>query len=252
MAAAWTQEWFVAVALGQVPGHSRVVALGSNPDVDTGGHEDTWPIGGIYPWQSSAVAHEVVSTSANDTAGGTGAQSVVIDQLDDNYAVISSQTVATNGTTPVPVPINGKRTNGFRVGAAGSGGTNDGDITLRVVAGAVPQSRIPAGVGISRQAVYTVRAGHTLFVTSLVTGINRNTGVGRFASWATMFRTSAGVTRLPLELPISDGPPYRHEGFMPIPVAEKTDFTMRWTSVSTDNTDLTAGFEAVLKDNTVN
>lgn len=249
MAGRWDKEFLMAVALGLVPGHSRVAILGHNPDMDTGAHEDVWPLGGIYPWQSAAVTLEILSSSADDAAAGTGARTVTLDGLDGAYEPVQ-QTITLNGITPVAVPTALLRVNGLRVtpGATGSVGTNVGNITLRVVAGAIPQGYIEAGYGVSRQCVYTVPAGHTLMIFSSVFGINRNTGVGRFATFATMFR-SLGTSRLPLEISISDAAPYRHESLeLPIPVAEKTDFTWRCTSVSTDSTDITAAFTGVLKD----
>lgn len=251
MASSWTQEFELAVALGQVPGHSRVVALGNNPDVDTGAHEDIWPGGGIYPWQTAAVAMEAVSDSANDTSAGTGARTITVDGMDNDYVTVS-QTVTLDGVTPVALPTNLRFINAVRVATAGSTTNNVGTVTVRVVAGAVTQATIRPGYGIAQQAIYTVPAGFTLFITSTVFSINRSSGVGRFATFATMFRTSTAVTRMPLELSIGQDIPYRHEGRLPIIVTEKTSFSLRCTSVSTDNTDLTAGFEGILKDNGVN
>lgn len=251
MAVSWNHEFRIAVELGQVPGYSRIVALGNNPDVDTLAHEDVWPGGGIYPWPAGNVALEVLSDSADDTASGTGARSILLGGLIAGHEATPNQTVALNGVTPVPIPTSLFRINSLRVASAGSGERNAGTITVRVAGGGATLAVIPPLFGISRQAVYSVPAGFTLLVDSLVIGINRSTGVGRFATFATMFR-AGGVSRLPLELSVGDEQPYLHMGRLAIPIAEKTDFTLRCTSVSADTTDVTASFEAILKDNLVN
>lgn len=74
--ASWLQEFKRAIGFGQVPGYRRITALGNNPDVDTGIHEDIWTGGGLYPWMTAATSLEIVSDSANDTAAGTGARTV--------------------------------------------------------------------------------------------------------------------------------------------------------------------------------
>lgn len=90
MATAWTNDFLQAVAYGQVPGYRRVTALGNNPDVDSGTvPEDIWAGGGAYPWMTGATALEIVSSSANDAAAGTGARTVTINGLDINYAEVA-------------------------------------------------------------------------------------------------------------------------------------------------------------------
>lgn len=244
----------IAVAAGWLDDWTRVTALGNNPSVDTSAEEDVWPVGGLYPLPSSAVAMEIVSTSANDAAAGTGARTVRVDGLTADYVMLS-QTVTLNGTTPVALPTPLFRINFMVVMTAGSLERNDGVIDVRRVSGGTVQSRIPKipnlGASVSQQAVYTVPAGHTLFVESLVFSINRSTGVGRFATAATMFRASNGVQRLPLVVSFADSMPYRHSGDSgpPIRVPEKTDFILRVLSVSTNATDITAGFLGGLKSN---
>lgn len=250
MAASWTNDFLIAIALGQVPGYRRVVALGNNPDMDTGATEDVWFGGGLYPYLTAATALEIVSASASDAAAGTGARTVQINGLDANYVEVT-QTVTLNGTTAVAIPTPLFRVNSALVMSAGSGQVNAGQIIVRDSGGGTTRAIMPAGVGITRKAIFTVPAGFTLLVTSQFFDINRVTGVGRFATFANYTRSSSGFYRTPLELSVSDSVLYRHEGFMPIVVREKTDYSIRCTLVSTDNTDVTAGFEAVLKDNNV-
>lgn len=77
MATSWLQSWLQAIGFAQVPGYRRITALGNNPDVDSAAvPEDIWSGGGAYPWMTGATSLEIVSSSANDTAAGTGARTV--------------------------------------------------------------------------------------------------------------------------------------------------------------------------------
>ena len=245
-----TRDFLAEVGFGAFTNYRRVVALGNNPDVSVGVAEDIWSGGGDYPFLTVATALELVSSNANDTSAGTGARTVRIDGLDDQYVEVS-QTITLNGTTAVAVPTNLFRINFMIVLTAGSGTFNAGDITLRDSGGGTTRCIMPAGYSVTRQSLFTVPAGWTLQINSTLLCINRPAGVGRFATIATSFRTSAGVRRLSLEISIGDEPPYLHVGTPGIIVAEKTDYMLRCTSVSSNNTDLTAGWLGVMKLNSM-
>lgn len=157
-----------------------------------------------------------------------------------------------NGTTPVAIPTSLFRVNSALIMSAGSGKVNAGDITIRDAGGGTTRAIIPTGFGITRQAVFTVPAGFSLSIHSQVFSINRSTGVARFVTVANYIQSPNGFYRLPLELSVGDPLPYRHDGIPGIILPEKTDYALRCTATSSDNTDLTAGFLGVLKSNTVN
>lgn len=245
----WWGEFYDSVGLGLVSGASRVAALGNNPDVDTAAVEDVWSGGGTYPWMTGATSLEVVSDSANDTGAGTGARTVLVNGLDANYATVA-QTVTLDGLTPVALPTQLYRINSALIMSAGSGKVNAGTLTVRNAGGGTTRAVIPVGYGITRQAVYTVPAGKTLAINSQMFCINRTGGVSRYATFANFIQPSTGFYRMPLELSLSERAPYRHDGLPSIIIGEKTDYAFRCTSVSNDNTDVTAAFLGVLIDNT--
>jgi hypothetical protein len=255
-AAAWTtqahakgMDFYTAVGLGMVPGVRRVAALGNNPDIDTGTFPETvWTGGGLYPWMTAATSLEIVSTSASDAAVGVGAITVLINGLDINYVEVA-QTITLNGLTPIAIPIQLFRINNALVMTSGSTQTNVGDINIRDAGAGTVRGIIPAGYGITRQAVYTVPAGFTLSVHSILGSMVRS-GASSSATIATFFRSLAGTYRLPLEFSISDTVPYRHEGIPGIISTEKTDVALRCTFVSANNTALTAAFLGILIANT--
>lgn len=246
-------DFYTAVGLGLLtPEVRRVTALGNNTDVDSGTTpEDVWSGGGAYPWMTGATSLEVVSSDAADTAAGTGARTMTISGLDTAW-IEQSDVITLNGTTAVAVPKQYFRINSMVVSTAGSGETNAGTITVRDSGGGTTRGIIPLGGGISKQAIYTVPAGHTLSIHSILGSLNRSTGaLTRAITLGITFRSPAGVKRNPLEFSISNIVPYRHDGIPGIPVAEKTDVSLRVTYAEADNLDVTAAFLGILMDNDV-
>ena len=235
-------DYVLDIGFGLVPNRRRASALGHNADVDAA--EDVWTGGGDYPWMTAATALEVLSDNAADAAAGTGARTVTVNGLTAAWAEVA-QTITLNGITPVAIPTSLYRIQSILVASAGSGETNTGTVTVRDVSGATTRGQIAAGIGISQQSQFTVPAGMTLSVNSIVLSINRPSST-RDAAVSTVFRTSTGVKRLPLELTV-DGNAYLHWGLPGIMVSEKTDFGLRCTAVSAINTDLTAAWLGVLK-----
>lgn len=235
----------------------RMAILGNNPDVDTGSVPETvWPGGGLYPWMTGATSLEVVSSSTQDSATGTGVSAISLTLLDVNY-VASNVTVSLDGTTPVAISGSWFRINGAITTTKGSGAAatrvfNVGTITIRDAGGGTTRAIISAGKGITRQAVFTVEAGYTLQVLSHYISLNRGTGGGagvtKFLSVSNFIQTPTGISRAPLDLSC-DGEPYRHDGTPGVVVAEKTDYSLEAVSVSADNSDVTAAFLGLLMKN---
>lgn len=256
-AAAWTtqvhpkgMDFYTAVGLGLVPGVRRVTALGNNPDVDQGTlPEDVWSVGGIYPWMTGATSLEVVSTSASDAAAGVGARTITIFGLDINYVEVN-QTITLNGTTAVVVPTQIFRINSVLIMSAGTTKVNVGDINVRDSGGGTVRAQVPAGYGISRQAIYTVPVAHTLSVHSVLFAQTKTGGVERNITMATFFQSPNGFYRMPLEVSVSQSVPYRHEGIPGIILTEKTDFAVRVTAASSSDSSVTAAFLGTLYANT--
>lgn len=245
------RDFLINVGFGLADGYTRVTALGNNPDIDTGTiPEDIWTGGGAYPWMTAATALEIVSSSANDAAAGTGARTVLINGLDANYVAVA-QVITLDGITPVAIPTNLFRINSALIMSAGTGKVNAGDITIRDAGAGTTRAILPLGYGITRQSIYTVPAGSTLQIVSQFFGFNEVAGGNKFARFATYIQSPNGFYRLPLELAVGDEPPYRHDGIPGLVLPEKTDFALRCTAVSGENTNLTAAWLGVQRLNTV-
>lgn len=112
-----------------------------------------------YVFPPSPIQMSVVSTSANDSATGTGCQQVMVHYLDNLY-VVHTETVTLNGVTPVnTVATNILRVNAFHCITVGTGLTSAGNVSLKNTAGTVTYSILLAGFDTARQAIYTVPAG---------------------------------------------------------------------------------------------
>lgn len=242
-----------AVSFGMVPRFTRAAGLGYNPDVDTGTTpEDAWGAPGVYPWLPGLTSLEILSSgagAANDTAAGTGARTVSITTLDANYNVVP-MTLTLSGTTPVALPAQVLRINGLRVATAGSGNTNAADIIVRDAGGGTTRGIILAGIGVARQAPYTVPAGFTLAIRQVLLVVDSPAGsVGQFATISTYFKTPTGAAIQPLVLGNTSGQPFAHSSDPPIIAAEKTDFSLIITKATDNNTIVTAGWNGILRAN---
>ena len=214
-----TSLFMLEVGRGNVPGFANELVHARNPLVGLS-IEDVWDPGGVLVYPTAGEQWEVLSASANDTSAGTGARTVLIIYLDDNY-VKQTETVTLNGTTPVSTTA----TDIFRprrviTATAGSLNQNDGDITIRVVSGGATRGLIPVGNNTTSAIHYTVPAGVTAFVMGSTLEINKGEDV------VLNFKATLGATNIFLN--IADTHLYQSHNrtnqavFQPI--EEKTDF----------------------------
>lgn len=158
-------ELGMLAARGLVPDIAVARKFGRNPSIPTTETVISNGLTSAAPYMpATAQSIEVVSTSANDAAAGTGARSVTITGLDADFNEIS-QTVTLNGTSPVAVPIAMLRVYRTFVANCGTyGGTNAGTITVRVAGAGTAFVVLAVGAGQTQACHYTVPAGHTLFL----------------------------------------------------------------------------------------
>jgi len=177
------QEWFrqlreevnkmnnynlVAIGAGAIAGKQPFYVYGKNNDVDNV-KEVVWPgpagLGGAYVFPATPIQMQVVSTSAQDGVAGTGVLIVDIHYLDTNYASQYTR-VTLNGVGAVnTTPTNILRVNAFYANSVGTTGAAVGNISLQSVGRATTYGYIPAGDNNAPQAVYSVPAGKTAYIT---------------------------------------------------------------------------------------
>lgn len=164
------RDFYTEVALGRVPGHRLVHTFGA-AELDTTLRPIT--LGQVYRTPTTPVTLEVLSDNANDTATGSGAQSVWVEGLDSNWQRTQFE-VELNGVTPVTLPTALFRLYRWAVYRSGtyagqSQGSHAGTLTMRVSGAGDLWSVLttdPFPIGQSEVGIFTVPAGETAFLWS--------------------------------------------------------------------------------------
>lgn len=226
----------INVARGGIIAHKSLFKFGFNSDIN-GTEETIWSRGGLYVYPTVAEVNTVSSTSANDTAEGTGARTVSVFGLDANYNEIS-ETISLNGQTPVNTVNSYLRINRMFVATAGSGGTAAGTIaagTGTVTAGvpAVCYAEISNLDNQTLMAVWTVPAGYSAYIYKGT--ISNGTATGsQFVTGRLCFKPFGGVMRTAAKVTL-------HNQFVdfnfgiPVVLPEKTDIEARAISNGNNN-----------------
>ncbi len=237
------------LGLGLQQGITTVRKFGSNRDIDSGSvPESIWSVGGLYPWQDTAVSLEVVSDDAADDGAplGTGAQTVTVQGLDENFEP-KEETITMNGTTAVNLAGSWLRVFRAWVETAGSVKTNVGTISIQVQGAGAKQAAIEPDLGQTTMAIYTIPAGVTGFFTEVRSGVLRQTGapiadIGVFLrmndqddrAWRIASEFAAGQTA---------------RVAVPRPVPEMTDIDCRCLFTSATNIQVVMEFDVILVEN---
>jgi len=216
-----------AVSQGDLTGWTHIVKVGVNPTISTGSIPETvWEGGGIYQFLTTPAQLEILSSSALDTALGTGARSVRISGLDADWN-IQQEVVTLNGTTPVTTALTWWRINAMLIASAGSTHVNQGNITLRSLGGGVTREYITAGIGIARSMILSVPRNHDIMINlfaagSVDTGKDENPVIVE----ARYHYHPSDVIFRPVKLRVN-GPehPYHHMADPPIFLPQMTDYS---------------------------
>lgn len=192
------QESLIDYGAGYYPDKFSFSVVGYSPAVNNS-RVDVTNIGNAtsvsYVFPASAIQMAIVSSSANDAAAGTGIRTVRIHYLDANYAV-QTEDITLNGTTPVnTVATNIIRVNGIHALTVGSTGYAVGNISLTSVGGATTYAFIYASYSSSRNAVFTIPAGKTGYLTHF--NATEGTAAGTHYTRFTLAATCHDNTLLP-------------------------------------------------------
>jgi len=242
----YTRDFYFQASTGEINGLEAVNKFGSNLNIDIGSTPETiWSSGGVYTFPSSSGSITVVSSSAADSAAGTGARTILVEGVDENYRKIT-QTFTMNGVTPVTSSIN----NWFRayrafVVTAGTGEVNAGAITIDL--GATTLATIPIGLGQSQMAVFTIPENKKGYIVSITGSILRS-GNNRSANIALYCRVN-GVRRLIYEFTVETTGSTTFTKYFksPIVVDEKTDLYLNVADVSANNTAIFGSFTVLVQ-----
>lgn len=243
------------VAHGLLEGFSIVNKFGYNSDIDTTTvPEDVW--GGSGPYTGfPATAVEtltVVSTSANDTLAGTGAQKIRVIGLDTNYNVLQED-INLNGT------VGGVSTGQFRrvhtafIIQAGSNNVNAGDITVRhTTTSANVFLAMLAGRNQTNCSAYTIPDGYTGYMRRLMLSarVISSLGAGGMMMGGIWTKQNGFPFRLRRPFLLTANSEYTDEIYGGLVFTSRSDLIIRVTSVSDNNGQITAAYDMLLVKNT--
>jgi len=221
------------IQIGNVDGFELVSISGESTAVSEA-FKDLTPTGGNQVFPTSAETWEILSTSVNDTSAGTGAQTVLVLSLDEDY-VEQVTPVILDGTTPVTLDDTHFRSRSAVVLTAGSGtsNTNIGDIIIRVSGGGTERMKIPIGIGDCKSFLFTIPADKTAFGQHITFSCSKN----RDCTFRSMVTPLGGATIIGGEFGV-----YQAAQSLPIvapfTLPQKTDIRLEAKSTNPDSTAL--------------
>ena len=228
-------DYHVDISRGRIRGASIVHKFGHNEGIGT-----TYvPISddGIYQTPTSLTSLELVSSDANDSSAGTGARTVIVEGIGENWEEVS-ETVTLNGITAVALTTDFLRVYRMYVETSGtyatqSAGSHVGILTLRVAGAGAEWASIQVSgfpLGQTEIGAYTVPAGKVAFIRSVhihvdsakavdITAFRRDGADAVVAPFSPMrtwgqYHGVAGATDLKFEAPVGPFPACSDIGFM--------------------------------------
>jgi len=162
------KEWLIEVNKGNVKNHDIVHKFGENDNVGT----TLVPVtsDGIYQTPTTLISLEIISSSTNDAAAGSGARTVTIYGINDTNGswTEDEETITMNGTTAVASTKTWRRIFRMKVVTSGTYATSaapshNSTITLRVSGAGATWATINTensfGFGVSQIGAYTIPKG---------------------------------------------------------------------------------------------
>lgn len=233
------------VAKGNVPGHSVINKFGRNTAVTAA--EDIWGAGGDWTQVTSAVTSNFASSSANDTAAGTGARTLTVTGIDGSYNEVT-ETLTLNGTSNVATANSYWHIHRVLVATAGSGGTAAGTITATATGGGTPvTATIVLGGNQTTQSVYQVPANYTAYLYNAQLCVQSSTA-NATCDVIMVIKPLGGVFNLKSNFNLGkDGSSVMVKTYpVPIRIPEKSIIKFRCESVSAGSWDISVDYTLIL------
>jgi hypothetical protein len=229
-----TSEPFeLQVSRGQIPGHIALFKYGYNPLI-INVEETVWDAGGVYTYPTSAV--KMTATSA----GGADDEFVDITMvgLDADYNEVS-EVVTLDGTG-----VGESNTFFLRLYRAFVSGSQEPTGNVTITNSSTTYAQITLGENQTLMAVYTVPAGHTLYVTEGIATHGTDTS-GAFMTVRLLTRRPNGVFRAGVKVDVI-GSELVFPFTQPLVVPEKTDIEVRAKCSKNQNNAMSAVFQGIL------
>lgn len=231
-----TNNFFLDVSAGRIPGHSIVFIAGRNRAVPIGTQVSVWEPGGMYPWSvwnGGAGTLTVVSNNAADTA-----VTILLSGLDIDYNPLT-EVIAVNGTTTVTT------TNSFyRLNSAVNIGSKDITGTVLIARNGTTVGQIMGSENMTRMSIYTVPAGHTAYSVYGDFAVGKNESAELNAHWRFFGGVFLDIYSVQLyQQAFVANPPY------PGAIPEKTDIDNRVNYATANNSTVYSNQQLLLINN---
>lgn len=229
-----TNEPFeLQVSRNHISYHQQFLKYGYNPLI-INVEETIWDVGGAYSWIATAAPLVATSASGATDSGVTG----VVEGLDADYNEISEAfTLNASGTYTTTASF-------YRVHRAYVTGSTAPAGNINFTIGATTYARITAGENQTLMAVYTVPAGHALYISNGITTHGTDTS-GAYMTVRFKLRSEGSVFRTAVKVDVIGGElvfPFEY----PLRVPEKTDVEVTGICSKNQNNALAATFGGVL------
>jgi hypothetical protein len=173
-------NFWLEVAKGNVSGHSLVHKFGANSGIPNGSAEIVSSISaagyGIFLAAATTVRVKA-GGDANDTVAGTGARKVIISGINELLAEVTEEVDLAGASASSSTTTTFLRVHRAWVSEAGSGGRNDGIITIENTAGTQDLLQIDDTVGQTLHAVYSSPTGYDMYLLSVLMTVDSGKSV---------------------------------------------------------------------------
>lgn len=223
--------------------------FGYNGDVGSA-EVDIWEYNRPYNWLDAATRLYASSSSENDFFGGSGAWSITLLGLNENWSE-QDEVIVLDGQNRIQTDKFFYRTFRIKVETAGGGivGKNEGTIYIHnsTVTAGVPDDPdkvyaiITPGHNQTLMALWTSPANKSLYLADWWASMSVDVGVAKATEVHLYIRPAGGVFQLRYIFHLSDSN-WRHGFLLPLLVAPRSDVTIRAHASSGPGAAVSAGF----------
>lgn len=241
-----TKEFFLEVSKGNISGTLDYSAFGVNSDIDVATvPEDIMTTGGVYVAPTTYRVHDITSASANDTAAGTGANTIAVYGVTVNG--LENEIITMNGVANVSTTKMYSDIYRMFILTAGSGNTNAGAITATAQTDATITCTIPVdGFNDCRKCVRLIPPGYTGYLFDFQTAMYCSTAGSYADCYLLVGSTKITLPKAYHSLSNTGNSNETDTFLIPLKIESGTWVKARTTVVSNNNTLINARFNLIL------
>lgn len=163
-----TENFYLEVAKGNVPGHSLVHKFGRNDAVPNGSFAFVTLLGQAAFPLTAATTVRVKAGDAADTAAGAGAREITVQGIDSNLDEVSEAIATAGASASSATTASFWRVHRAWVSSVGTyEAANTGAVVIENSAGGTDIIQLAAGEGQTQDAVFSIPSGKTGYLASV-------------------------------------------------------------------------------------